>query len=216
MSAGTISPDSSLRLRPWAALVLFVSAYAPLLLILAIKDLDATRGYPVPTHPWLFGALLVVAVLSCFIVLRAVRSIRVGLSVQVSKAANKSGEMFGYTIPYVLSVVRIDLGDWQTLAISWMSEEARAWGAQEATASIARTTLRRTPFTMIGWESFVSVARPACALFAPSAPRLCGPGFPRVCPSRPIDYHRSLTAGMFTVNSPSCYTALRLCYSPIL
>ena len=116
MSAGTTSPDSSLRLRPWAALVLFVSAYAPLLLILAIKDLDAARGYPAPTHPWLFGALLVVAVLSCFIVLRAVRSIRAGLSVQVSKAANKSGEMFGYTIPYVLSVVRIDLGDWQTLA----------------------------------------------------------------------------------------------------
>ncbi len=116
MSAGTTPPDSSLRLRPWAALVLFVSAYAPLLLILAIKDLDATRGYPVPTHPWLFGALLIVAVLSCFMVLRAVRSIRAGLSVQVSKAANKSGEMFGYTIPYVLSVVRIDLGDWQTLA----------------------------------------------------------------------------------------------------
>ena len=48
-------------------------------------------------------------------VLGAIRSIRSGLSVEVTKAANKSGEMFGYTIPYVLSFVRIDLGEWQTL-----------------------------------------------------------------------------------------------------
>ncbi len=34
------SPDSSLRLRPLVSLLLFISAYAPLLLILVIKDHD--------------------------------------------------------------------------------------------------------------------------------------------------------------------------------
>ena len=38
------SADPSLRLRPWASLVLFFSAYAPLLLILIVKDYD-------PQHP---------------------------------------------------------------------------------------------------------------------------------------------------------------------
>lgn len=110
------TPDPSLRLRPWVALVVFISAYAPLLLILAIKDLDVSGNLPVPKNPWWFGGLLVMAVLSCVVVLRTMGSVREGLQVQVSKAANKSGEMFGYTIPYVLSVVRIDLADWPTVA----------------------------------------------------------------------------------------------------
>lgn len=110
------TPDPSLRLRPWVALVVFISAYAPLLLILAIKDLDVSGSYPVPKNPGWFGGLLVLAVFSCAMVLRTMGSIREGLQVQVSKAANKSGEMFGYTIPYMLSVVRIDLNDWPTVA----------------------------------------------------------------------------------------------------
>ena len=59
------SPDSSLRLRPWAALLLFVSAYAPLLVILAIKDLDTVSGYPMPKHPWFFGGVLVLLCHKC-------------------------------------------------------------------------------------------------------------------------------------------------------
>ena len=70
---------------------------------------------PTPQHPWLFGIFVALAVVSSLMVLSAVKSIRSGLTVEVTKASNKSGEMFGYTIPYVLSFVRIDLGEWQTL-----------------------------------------------------------------------------------------------------
>ena len=108
-------PDTSLRLRFWASLLIFVSGYAPLLVILAVKDLQFVRGVPVPNHPWLFGFFVSLAILSSVMVLGAVKSIRSGLAVEVTKASNKSGEMFGYTIPYVLSFVRIDLGEWQTL-----------------------------------------------------------------------------------------------------
>ncbi|ANI16203.1 MULTISPECIES: hypothetical protein [Pseudomonas] len=106
--------DPSLRLRPLVSLLLFLSAYSPLMVILAIKDLDLSS-------PWFFhtpinsGILLLMAVGSSVITLRAVKEIDGGLPVVITKAANKSGDMFGYTIPYMLSFMRIDLGDWQTL-----------------------------------------------------------------------------------------------------
>ena len=43
------------------------------------------------------------------------KEIKSGLKVEVIKASNKSGDMFGYTVPYMLSFLRVDLDDWQTL-----------------------------------------------------------------------------------------------------
>lgn len=108
--------DTSLRLRPWAALLIFSSAYAPLLLILIIKDYDPNHFGLLPRHPWMCLGLLVIAIASCVGVLRSVKEIHSGLPVEMTKAANKSGEMFGYTIPYLLSFLRVDLGDWQTMS----------------------------------------------------------------------------------------------------
>jgi hypothetical protein len=107
--------DPSPRLRPWASLLFFVSAYAPLLLILVVKDYDPTHFTPLPQHPYLCLLALLVAIASCVAIRWAVADVQSGLSVEVTKASNKSGEMFGYTIPYMVSFLRIDLGDWQTL-----------------------------------------------------------------------------------------------------
>lgn len=107
------SQDSSLRLRFWASLLLFVSAYSPLLLILVVQDLDPEAM--LPKHPWLAAALLFIAGLSIAAALHAVREVQGGLVVEILKASNKSGEMFGYTIPYVLSFLRVDLGSWQMM-----------------------------------------------------------------------------------------------------
>lgn len=106
--------DSSLRLRPLVSLVLFLSAYSPLMIILAIRDLNLSL-------PHFFGSattsgiLIFMAIGSSAVTLMTVRSVENGLTVAVTKAANKSGDMFGYTIPYMLSFMRVDLGDWQTL-----------------------------------------------------------------------------------------------------
>ena len=107
--------DPSLRLRPWASLLLFFSAYSPLLIILIVKDYDPLHLAWLPRNPWLSGILLVVAVFSSIAILRSVKEINGGLPVTVTKASNKSGDMFGYTIPYMLSFLRVDLGDWQTI-----------------------------------------------------------------------------------------------------
>ena len=107
--------DPSLRLRPWASLVLFLSAYSPLMLILIIKDYDATGPGLLPQNPLFSGMLLLIALFSSWAVLRSVREIDGGLTVTVTKASNKSGDMFGYTIPYMLSFMKVELGDWQVI-----------------------------------------------------------------------------------------------------
>lgn len=106
--------DSSLRLRPFVSLMLFISAYAPLMLIILIKQVDFTMPYYL-NSPIASLILLIVAASSSMITILTAKSVRAGLMVTVSKASNKSGDMFGYTIPYMLSFMRIDLSEWQTI-----------------------------------------------------------------------------------------------------
>lgn len=108
--------DPSLRLRPWASFLLFLSAYAPLMIILVIKDYNPAPFSWLPNHPERSFILLFIAFVSSIAILRSMREIKSGLTVQVTKASNKSGDMFGYTVPYMLSFLRVDLGDWQTIA----------------------------------------------------------------------------------------------------
>ncbi len=109
------SRDPSLRLRPWVSLLLFLSAYSPLMLILVIKDYAPVGSGWLPQNPVISGALLFAAVMSSIAVLRAAKGIDGGLYVTVTKASNKSSDMFGYTVPYMLSFLRVDLSDWQTI-----------------------------------------------------------------------------------------------------
>lgn len=106
--------DSSLRLRFWVSLVLFISAYAPLMIIMVIKQIDLTVPLYLKSPIISFG-LLGAAFFSSIIVLFAVQSVHNGLNVEVSKASNKSGDMFGYTIPYMLSFMKINFYEWQTV-----------------------------------------------------------------------------------------------------
>ncbi|AYC17470.1 hypothetical protein DZA65_00556 [Dickeya dianthicola] len=105
--------DPSLRLRPLVSVLLFLSAYAPLMIIIIIKDID-TSEYWLFRTPTLSCVLFLIAVSSSIITLQVVKSVDEGLPTTITKAANKSGDMFGYTIPYMLSFMKVDLSDWQT------------------------------------------------------------------------------------------------------
>lgn len=105
--------EPSLRLRPLVSILLFLSAYSPLMIILIIKDID-TSEYWLFRTPILSGILFLIAVSSSIITLQVVKSVDEGLPATITKAANKSGDMFGYTIPYMLSFMKVDLSDWQT------------------------------------------------------------------------------------------------------
>ena len=55
------------------------------------------------------------AVTACAVVLVAAGRIESGIPVKITKLANKSGDMFTYTIPYMISFYNFNLGDWKTL-----------------------------------------------------------------------------------------------------
>ncbi|MBN3237574.1 MULTISPECIES: hypothetical protein [Pectobacterium] len=105
--------EPSLRLRPLVSVLLFLSSYSPLMIIIIIKDID-TSEYWLFRTPILSGVLFLIAVSSSIITLQVVKSVDEGLTATITKAANKSGDMFGYTIPYMLSFMKVDLNDWQT------------------------------------------------------------------------------------------------------
>lgn len=107
--------DPSLRLRPWASLVLFLSAYSPPDADLDHQGLRRNRPRSASQNPVFSSILLLIAGFSSLAVLRSVREIDGGLTVTVTKASNKSGDMFGYTIPYMLSFMKVELGDWQVI-----------------------------------------------------------------------------------------------------
>jgi hypothetical protein len=109
------NPDPSLRLRLFASLLIFISGYSPLLLILVIKDIHAQPQGLSFSHPYGSLSLLAIAVVSAFTVLAAAKGLNGGLPVKVTKASNKSGDMFGYTIPYMLSFIKLDVDDWQMM-----------------------------------------------------------------------------------------------------
>jgi hypothetical protein len=92
---------------------MFISSYFPLALIFIIKDLDNEKFYP--KHPITAALITELVLISCFVVLLAARKIESGVAVKMMKVSNKSGDMFTYTIPYMISFYNFNLGDWKTL-----------------------------------------------------------------------------------------------------
>lgn len=102
-----------MRLRVFASLLMFISSYFPLALIFIIKDLNDITCYP--QHPISSFVIFETTLISCIIVLIAASKIESGVPVRIIKVSNKSGDMFTYTIPYMISFYNFNLGDWKTL-----------------------------------------------------------------------------------------------------
>lgn len=102
-----------MKLRFLSSLLIFISSYFPLALIFIIKDLDDTTF--LPRHAITAAIIAVLVMIACAIVLRAARKIQSGVPVEVTKVSIKSGDMFTYTIPYMISFYNFNLGDWKTL-----------------------------------------------------------------------------------------------------
>lgn len=103
-----------MKLKFLPALLMFVSSYFPLVLIFVIKDWDDRSMRP--AHPETAAAILLVALAAVAVVLVAARKIEGGISVHITRMSNKSGDMFTYTIPYMISFYNFNFGDWKTIA----------------------------------------------------------------------------------------------------
>lgn len=102
-----------MQLHFLSALAIFISGYAPLGLILIVKDLNEVTFWP--EHPARVVTLLLIFALSAIFTLSAASHIRQGVPVKIARVSNKSGDMFTYTIPYMMSFYKFDLGDWKLL-----------------------------------------------------------------------------------------------------
>ena len=103
-----------MRLRFVPSLLIFISSYFPLAIIFIIKDLDEHAF--LPKHPIAAAMVGGVALVACAVVLVAALTIKGGVPVRILRMSNKSGDMFTYTIPYMISFFNFTLGDWKTLA----------------------------------------------------------------------------------------------------
>ena len=95
--------------RFFTATLLFISAYSPLFLILAVKDFDfvTTKCFK---HPLAISIMLGLAALSILLLFLSVLSITRGnMSVKVKSLNNRSGDLINYTIPYIVSFFGFDL-----------------------------------------------------------------------------------------------------------
>lgn len=89
-------------------MLLFISAYSPLFIILAVKDYDFECGRL--NHPSPVIVMLSITALSIILLFISVSSIKRGtMAVDVVAVRNRSVDLINYTIPYMLSFFGIDL-----------------------------------------------------------------------------------------------------------
>lgn len=91
------------------AILLFVSAYAPLFLILAVKDFDFTCTFTFK-HPLPIYILLGLCLISIGLLFFSVSAIKRGnMPVKVKSIKSRSVDLINYTIPYIVSFFGFDL-----------------------------------------------------------------------------------------------------------
>lgn len=93
----------------FTATLLFISAYSPLFLILAVKDFDFDKCKTFK-HPIAISIILSIAFLSVVLLFFIIKSISRGnMIVTVIDAKNRSVDLINYTIPYIVSFFGFDL-----------------------------------------------------------------------------------------------------------
>lgn len=91
------------------SILLFVSAYAPLFIILAVKDFDFSSTYKFK-HSIPIYILLGLTVISIVLLFVAIGSIKRGnMPVKVKSIKSRSVDLINYTIPYIVSFFGFDL-----------------------------------------------------------------------------------------------------------
>ncbi len=90
------------------AILLFISAYSPLFVILAVKDFDFDETCNFK-HPTAIYILLIFTAISLVLLFVSISQIKKGIAVKVEKVSNRSVDLINYTIPYILSFFGFDL-----------------------------------------------------------------------------------------------------------
>jgi hypothetical protein len=92
--------------RFWTSLLIFASAYAPLALIVTVKDFDfGTRGFAHQTGCIIAIGLALISVLALVVVMRAIPGQH---PVTVKSVKGRASDLINYSIPYLVTFVTVD------------------------------------------------------------------------------------------------------------
>jgi len=96
----------------FTAILLFISAYSPLFIILAVKDFDFDKTLSF-NHPVAVAIMLLFTASSIVLLFLTVAKMQRGnMPVKVKSVKNRSADLINYTIPYILSFFGFDLSKW--------------------------------------------------------------------------------------------------------
>ena len=102
-----------MRPKLLTAILLFISAYSPLALILAVRDVDFEHSHRLQ-HPLPIYIMLGVTAISIAFLFLVLHLIKPGdMHVKVVSAKNKSVDIIGYTVPYMVAFFGIDMSKYQ-------------------------------------------------------------------------------------------------------
>lgn len=91
------------------SILLFISAYFPLFLILAVKDFDFEKTHKLE-HTTAVYIMLGIGLLSIVVLFSILKFISRGnMPVEITDVNNRSVDLINYTIPYILSFFGFDL-----------------------------------------------------------------------------------------------------------
>ena len=97
--------------RLWLALIIFLSAYAPLALLFAIRDFSTdTKGFD---HPTFVYVSLSVGFLSVALLFKTMSFLAGQFLVKVNRISLRSSDLVNYSIPYLISFFSVDFGELQ-------------------------------------------------------------------------------------------------------
>ncbi|KAB1068974.1 hypothetical protein F6U93_04260 [Tamlana haliotis] len=99
----------------WTSILLFISAYSPLFLILAVKDFDFDYTCRFQ-HPFVIYVMLGLSILSVLILFLIIKFMpRGNMPVVIKTVSNRSVDLINYTIPYILSFFGFDLSKYEDI-----------------------------------------------------------------------------------------------------
>ncbi len=105
--------------KPVTAVILFISAYSPLFVILAVKNFDFIWSQG-PITKWIiiFFIIAVVVVSNVILLCLLPHMDRGNMNVKVTSIKDRSFDLIGYTIPYIVLFVGVDLSKlWDIMSL---------------------------------------------------------------------------------------------------
>lgn len=90
-----------------ASIIIFISAYSPLALILAIKDFNTKIFFF--DNPVTIISILMLAIISIAFLFSLMKLFSYGQEVKIKNVSNRSSELVNYTIPYMISFFGFDM-----------------------------------------------------------------------------------------------------------